>query len=291
MRSTTGRELTAPDGVLQWLRQCVPYDRLFSSARGVDGVGHAFLRFDPVRFETDSRLQPPSKIVSDDVQVWAFSLDLDGVDLTVATRSLSRDELERADRLVSERNRRQFIAAHAILREVLSRYCGRRPQELLFHKTAAGKPFLASERAIRFNLTHSHGRALIAVASDREVGVDLEKLRPEVDVVGLAERFFSSQDQAFVKRGDPTKIRERFLQAWVAREAVFKAEGKGITFPLHHDHVELSSDGKEAHLIREGRNPAVKFPVRFLALDPGWVGAVATEGTSWTVSYRSFRGS
>jgi 4'-phosphopantetheinyl transferase len=254
-------------------------------------MGDTFLRFDPVMFGTETGLQSPIKMEPDDVQVWAFSLDLDGVDLAVATHSLSRDELERAARLVSERVRRQFIAAHAILREVLSRYCGRRPQELQYQKTAAGKPFLTGETAIRFNLTHSHGRALIAVANDREVGVDLEKLRPEVDVVGLAERFFSSQDQAFVKRGDPTRIRERFLQAWVTREAVFKAEGKGIAFPLHHDHVELSSDGREARLIREGSDPTVQLPVRFLSLDPGWVGAVATEGTSWTVSYRSLRGS
>ena len=291
MRSTTWCELTVPDSVLQWLQQDVPYDRLSCQVRGVIGVGDALLRCDPVTIEKGSGLQSPLKIVFDDVQVWGFTLDIDGEGLTAAMHYLSKDELERADRLVSEQNRRRFIAAHAALREVLSRYCGRDPQALLFHRTAAGKPFLAGKTVIRFNLSHSHGRALIAVASDREVGVDLEKLRPAVDVVSLAERFLSSKDQEFVKRGDPARTEERFLQAWVAREAVFKAEGKGITFPLHHDHVELSSDGTEARLIRESSNPTVTLPIRFLSLDPGWVGAVATEGANWRVSYRSFRGS
>ena len=257
--------------------------------RGVDSVDDAILRFDPITREKESELRSPIKIASDDVHVWGFSLDVGGADLTAASHSLSRDEVERADRLVSERNRRQFIAAHTGLRDILSRYCGRHPQELLFHRTAAGKPFLASETAIRFNLTHSHGRSLIAITSDREVGVDLEKLRPEVDVVSLAERFLSRRDQSFVQRGDPSRMHERFLQVWVAKEAFFKAEGKGITFPLHHDHVELSSDGTEARVIRERSAPAVKMPIRFLSLEDGWIGAVAAEGTNWTVSYRSFR--
>jgi 4'-phosphopantetheinyl transferase len=78
----------------------------------------------------------------------------------------------------------------------------------------------------------------------------------------------------------------------VAREAVFKAEGKGITFPLHHDHIQLSTDGKEGRLIRaDGGTEGTNMPIRFLPLESGWVGAVAAEGTNWTVTYRSLGGS
>lgn len=249
----------------------------------------AFLRFDPVRLDKGDGRKPVIEIQFNDVQVWGLLLEIDSGDLPAARHFLSGDELERIDRLVSARHRQQFIAAHAALRIVLSRYCGRYPEELAFHKTSTGKPFLKDETAIRFNLTHSHGRALIAVARDREVGIDLEKIRPEVDIAHLAERFLSREDRVFIESDDPARQHERFLQTWVAREAVFKAEGKGMTFPLHHDHLELSGRGKEARLIR-GRDgcEGMDMPIRFLPLEPGWVGAVAAQGTNLAVSFRSF---
>ncbi len=155
--------------------------------------------------------------------------------------------------------------------------------------TPTGKPFLSDQSAIRFNLTHSFDRALIALAKGREVGIDLEVVRQRVDVIGIANRFLSSKDQAFIASGDPKRQSERFLKIWVAREAVFKAQGKGISFPLHRDHIELSADGDGGYLISGGSEvDGIGVPFRFLVLETGWVGAVAAEGTNWTVTYRSF---
>ncbi len=256
-----------------------------------DGVDNTSLIFQRITFENGDKPKPLIDIVSDEIHVWVFSLDVDAAELTHAAHYLSGDEQERVNLLVSGRHRQQFMAAHAVLRVVLSRYCGQRPQELVIQKTSAGKPFLTDGTAIRFNLTHSHGKALIAIASDREVGIDLEKIRPEVDIVSLAKRFLSGQDQAFIEGGDPERRHERFLQVWVSREAFFKAEGKGITFPLNRDHVEQSSDGKEGRLILgEGGPEGTNMPIRFLPLESGWVGAVAAEGTNWTVTYRGLAG-
>jgi 4'-phosphopantetheinyl transferase len=222
-----------------------------------------------------------------EVHVRGFILDIGDEELARAAQALSRDEQERADRLVSGQHRRHFMAAHAGLRAVLSRYCGNRPQELVVRKATAGKPFLPDYPSIRFNLTHSHGRALIAVATDREVGVDLEKVRPEVDVIRLAKRFLSGKDQAFIERSEPAQRHERFLQTWVAREAVFKADGSGMAFPLSRDYVELMRDETEGCLVLSDGAPEQRRRfLRFLPLEPGWVGAVAADGTNWTVTYR-----
>jgi len=155
---------------------------------------------------------------------------------------------------------------------------------LAIQKSVKGKPFLPNYPLVRFNLTHSHGRAIIAVAKDREVGVDLEKIRPEVDVLGLAKRFLSDRDITFIESGGPGQHHQRFLQAWVAREAVFKAAGTGLTFPLHGDHFELASRGVDGRLILgDGKaDGAIRF-VRLLPLDLGWVGAVAADGQDWNV--------
>jgi 4'-phosphopantetheinyl transferase len=243
------------------------------------------VRFERMTFGQVWRAGLAIEALPDQVHVWGFVLDTEDADLARATHLLSSDEQERANRLVHESHRRQFVVAHASLRVVLSRYCGKAPRELIIRKTESGKPFLPLHPSIRFNLTHSHGRGLIAIAKDREVGIDLEQIGRRVDVERLARRFLSREDQEFIERGEPLQQDERFLRVWVAREALFKAEGTGITFPLHRDHVELTGDGTEGRLIRgTGRPGGADMPIRYLSLESGWVGAVAAEGTDWTVA-------
>ena len=244
------------------------------------------LRFDRLVFKEGGERISPVAIEVGEVHVYACALDLDETALAEAAAVLTKEERMRGDRLSSELHRRQFIGAHAGLRVILSRYCTGRPHDLAIQKTAKGKPFLSENPSIRFNLTHSHGNALVAVAKDREVGIDLEKVRPGVDVIRLARRFLSDRDVAFIEHGEPGQHHQRFLQAWVAREAVFKAAGTGMTFPLHCDHIELAGDCTEGHLILgDGKADGAVRPIRFLPLEPEWIGAVAAEGTDWTVRY------
>lgn len=245
----------------------------------------ARVTFQRVPFETDGVWRSPIVMHRRDVQVWGAVLEVADSELLRAASILSHDERERAERLISEEHRRRFIAAHAMLRAILSRYCGASPEQLAIRRTSDGKPVLSDYPSIRFNLTHSHGRALITVARDREVGVDLEQVRQEVDVVRLARRFLSKRDLAFIERGDPVQRHERFLKTWVAREAVFKADGRGMTFPLNRDYLELTGDGTEGCLVLgDAASDEKRRLVRFLALGPGWIGAVAAEGTDWSVT-------
>ena len=241
--------------------------------------------FQRVAFETDGVLRSPIAIGHDEVQVWGVLLEIADSELPQATSVLSREEQERAERLISGGHRRRSIAAHAMLRAILSRYCGASPEQLAIRRTSDGKPVLSDYPSIQFNLTHSHGRALIAVARDREVGVDLEQVRREVDVVRLARRFLSEKDLTCIEGGDPAQRHERFLKAWVAREAVFKTDGRGMTFPLHRDYLELTGDGTKGWLVLgDTASDEKRRLVRFLSLDPGWIGAVAAEGTDWAVT-------
>lgn len=223
----------------------------------------------------------------DEVHVWGFQLDHEQ---SVVPDVLSREEQDRASRFVSIRHRGEFIAAHTALRAVLSRYCGRPPGTLMLRTAASGKPFLDASDSrgepITFNLSHSGGRAVLAVAKGREVGVDLERIRPDIQATRLARRFLSQRDQSRIERGENGRRTERFLQIWVALEAVFKAEGTGVTFPLHRFHVEFGSDGQHGRVVSAGsaQPPSVIF--RLLPLEPGWAGAVAAAGTDWRMVLR-----
>ncbi len=176
--------------------------------------------------------------------------------------------------------------AHGTLRIVLSLYSDRGPRELAFQNMPSGKPRLdgsdACENRIRFNLGHSQGRALIAVSKDREVGAGLEKVRADRDVITLAGRFFAPQEQAVIMgAGSPAKY-WTFSRIWVAKEAVLKARGSGLTFPLDRYRMKLSADGSACRLIN-GRSPLDTAPatIQFLPLEEGWVEAVAAEGHRW----------
>ena len=241
------------------------------------------LPFQRLRFGSGHASVRPICLALDEIHIWGLVLDIDETEYAHACTWLSEDERERASRLVSEQHRRRYIVAHAGLRRLLGGYLGNSAERIVIERTQTGKPFLRDWSSICFNLSHSHGRALVAITKERDVGVDLEQVRPSVDVMGLAKRFLSPKDQAFIEHGESTSLHQRFLKTWVAREAVYKAVGTGLTFPLKEDHIELTENGTGGYLVL-GRTQESK-PVRFLPLEPEWIGAVSSGGTDWTIGY------
>src|SRR5436305_9326664 len=121
-----------------------------------------------------------------EVDVWLISLAGEG-DREV----LSTEESARAARFVFDRDRGHFIAAHSAVRKILSRYTGEAAANLEVQIAERGKPYLAGHPALRFNLSHSGDYGMLAVAEDREVGVDIERMRGERPTSDIAERFFA----------------------------------------------------------------------------------------------------
>ncbi len=225
--------------------------------------------------------RPPS-LPPTEIHVWGILMQPDD---TVATflSCLSDDETQRASRLISAARRLEFLAARSALRFILAGYTGQPAKDLQFHLNEWGKPFLKPEEAglIRFNMSHSHGRALIAVSRGREVGVDLETARPRLNIMQLAERFLGREDLACLHAADPAHLPALFRRLWVVREAVAKAHGTGLRFPLHEEHVELAAAASEGRVTREGK-PGDTW-ARFIPMEGEWVGAVAAKGSDWRV--------
>src|SRR5712691_5961986 len=117
-------------------------------------------------------------IWQNEVHVWRAPLDTPWS--WTMDEALSLDDRTRADRFRFESDRRRFCVARASLRLILSRYLKTKPGRLQFETGEFGKPFFANEKlsgGLRFNLSHSHQLALIAITREREVGVDLEYMR------------------------------------------------------------------------------------------------------------------
>ncbi len=224
------------------------------------------------------------------VHVWLASLTRSDEELNRFCRTLSQDELDRSARLVRRTDQAWFVAAHGILRDILSRYLGTESAFLAFENEAQGKPKLAwaGERAadLRFNMSHSNGCAAYAVALNREVGIDLEYIRRAVDGAGLARRFFSQREYDTLAALSGESQAHRFFEYWTCREAFLKALGTGLRFPLNELQVSLPIDGDEAeiHGPSTGIETGRCFLRRFVPLQD-FVGALAVEGMNLPVKW------
>ncbi len=181
-----------------------------------------------------------------DVHVWAIDLDrlADRVDRQV----LGPMERARAERFAFEPDRRRYVAAHVALRMVLARYTGLSPDELDIGETPQGKPHLAGGGPA-FNLSHSAGSALVAVAAGGQVGVDLEQVVPRHDEMGIARSLFAPRDVTWLDGLDGVARRSAFYRLWVCREAVLKAAGTG-----------LAGTGLEIGFDADGKARIVRYP-------------------------------
>ena len=163
------------------------------------------------------------------VRLWYTLLDAPPERLAGLYDHLDAGERARAARYCVPVVRRRFVAARGILRELLGAHLGTHPAQVRFAPNAWGKPELAE--GPHFNLAHSGDLVLYAV-TEREVGIDVERVRPLENPEGLAKRFFSSTESEALQALPPTLRFKAFLITWVRKEAYVKARGEGLHHPL-----------------------------------------------------------
>lgn len=183
----------------------------------------------------DAWQTPPERLSlsGDAVHVWLIELAQPAAVVDALGRLLNEDERERAGRFHFARDRRAFTVARGVTRQILARYLEAEPGSVRFEQGARGKPFLA-RGDLRFNLSHSGGLALLAVARGREVGVDVEEVRELEDAWSIAARFFSPGESEKL-RGVPGSAAggAAFFNCWTRKEAFIKALGEGLSHPLN----------------------------------------------------------
>ena len=179
----------------------------------------------------------------DEVHLWRADLDRPAWPLAQLARGLSPDELVRADSFVFPRDRRRFVAARGMLRWLLCGYLDCEPRVLALRDGPNGKPELATPSGsppVQFNYSRSQGGALYAVTRGRQVGVDLEALRPVPEAEQIAKRWFSPRERAALAAIPDAQRDEAFLRAWTSKEAYAKAVGIGIASGLERIEVALA---------------------------------------------------
>ena len=204
------------------------------------------------------------------VDVWQRAVD-----------RLPDDERQRAGRLAFDHLRRQFVVRRSALRRLLGRYLDVDPLAIRFAYGPNGKPRLdgpLSERHLHFNLSSSQNLAVIAVAHDRDLGVDVEWKREMSDADAIARRYFSAAENGALRQLAPAARHDAFFQCWTQKEACVKATGEGLARPLNSFDVAIDPD-HAVHVVDLDRRRAPDgWALRRLDVIPGFAGAVAAAG-------------
>lgn len=234
----------------------------------------------PVAVDAWSRLERLGSPRSSPVDVWLADLDVDDRRADALGACLSPDERARADRFRFLRDRRRYIACRGLLRLLLAEATGSDPGALVFEYGPFGKPTLrrVTGRSVQFNVSHSGGYALVALARAGEVGVDLEYVRHLDDLDRLADVVFSERERCELAGLAPRDREGAFFNGWTRKEAYLKARGDGLQRALDSFDVTLAP-GEPARLLRVAGQP--KEPERwvFSSFEPvaGYTAAVCAE--------------
>ncbi len=219
---------------------------------------------------------------ADDIHVWYVELKGSPAVKQALFEILSTDERERSKRFRFQKHRHRFVIARGMLRVLLARYLWVKPDQVRFDYGPYGKPSLAKSHGrstLRFNLAHSHEVGLYAMVHNRAIGIDVEFMREDFDVVTLASEHFSAVELASLYSLPIAKQKEGFFNCWTRKEAYIKAVGQGLSLPLNGFDVSLSP-GVPAELLRIGGDPqpALRWSLHELPVGSEYRAAVAVEG-------------
>jgi 4'-phosphopantetheinyl transferase len=231
-----------------------------------------------------------ASLPQDEVHVWTASRDADDETIGRLRQILNVDERRRADRFAFAHDRTRFAVSRGLLRVILGEYLDRPPESIGFVSNPHGKPSLDQQSnfdpPIRFNLAHSGPWVVYALTVGREIGVDIERIRPEFGGFAIAERFFAPGEIATLRALTEESRSLAFFHGWTRKEAYIKAKGKGLALPL--DEFEVSIDPSvPAALLATEPDPleAARWSLVEIPVEPGFVGALCVEGVGWKLRH------
>lgn len=194
-------------------------------------------------------LLPP--LEANEVQVWRIRSDQsDGIAAGSSTL-LNAEEQAHSDRLRSGRVRDHFTIGRACSRILLGNIQSLDPREVIITTGAHGKPETPhlGERALFFNVAHSGETILIALCRMGSVGIDVEHIDRDTDIMEVAKANFTKEEISALEAIADTAARRRtFFHYWTRKEAVGKADGRGLLLPLAS--FDVSVESMTSHPVR-----------------------------------------
>jgi 4'-phosphopantetheinyl transferase len=193
---------------------------------------------------------------------------------------LDADERTQASRLKGKSDRDAFIKTRAALRSIIGREAGVPPRGIAFRYNTWGKPSVevfGQQPSVDFNVSHTKGLSVVALARGAAVGVDVEPYRPCPDRIRIAADVFGLEVAQQLLAVDSGRQDAAFLGLWTAGEAFIKARGLGFAGMNGNVPVRLAEGGLERVVLRDDQTE--RWSLTALDLGHEFVGhvVVATE--------------
>jgi 4'-phosphopantetheinyl transferase len=171
------------------------------------------------------------------------------------------------------------------LRQLLSGYTGLPTPAIALTTGLYGKPEM-QDSSLSFNVSRRGDTALIAVAAQGRIGVDIERHGPLPELESISAMLHPEEHAQLSRMPRPVGT-AAFYRIWTRKEAALKAIGRGTTAGLD-DFSVLSDQIPMAVSITGGPTRTGALLLRDLPLGQGWSGALATERTVISVRLRAF---
>ena len=240
---------------------------------------------------SDCDLQAPESMDCLAVHVFDFDLRVGDRELNELIQVLDEHEVAQAQRFATADLKRKYVASHGNVRHVLGRYLGVSPGEVRLFVGSHGKPSLHAAHAssLRFNLSHSGEKCLLALTLNREVGVDVERVRPLEDWREIAHRFFSNRETARLAELPAHLSEQAFFATWSRKEAYIKALGLGLALDLSSFEVEVDprKPGQLIWAANETEGPK-QWLMCDVDVDPEYRAALAVRDQRCSITTRTF---
>lgn len=215
-----------------------------------------------------------------EVQLWHFKVDEFSKEVESYAKLLSQKETASADSYKFAKDRTIYILARGLLRILSGRYLNEIPENIKFDYGEYGKPDYKFQTSLKFNISHSGNMIVMAFTRNFDIGVDIEKLKDDFDVIDIAQHFFSPDEIQTLEALPEKEQVHGFYRCWTRKEAFIKAKGSGLSFVLTSFSVSLDAD--RAELLRTDWDTGEKVEWRMFSFEPeeGYLGALSIRANS-----------
>ena len=187
------------------------------------------------------------QLSEDESHIWYFDIESVSNEIEYYKGFLSSEEIAKADRFKFTKDKTISILARGALRILSGRYLHMSPNTIKFKYGKYGKPDYGLPVPVKFNVSHSGNFIVIAFVKNSQLGVDIELIRRDFNVLDIAENFFSKMEIKTLHDVDKDDVFKAFYRCWTRKESFIKAKGSGLSFPLASFTVSLNDE--EAKLL------------------------------------------
>ncbi|PKQ44147.1 4'-phosphopantetheinyl transferase family protein [Confluentibacter flavum] len=223
------------------------------------------------------------------VDVWYIDVNNCKKQIPYYTSLLSTDEKLKADKFKFINDKNIFIVARGVLRVLLAKYLSINPKKVEFKYGDFGKPETINNQSINFNISHSGKMAIFGFTKSHDIGVDIEEIKNNFDVLDIANNFFSKKEIEFLNNFPTEDQTEGFYRCWTRKESFIKAKSIGLSYPL--DSFSVSIDSHEsAELLETQWDIKEKHNWTLFSFSPyeNYIGAISVKGNVKAVKYFNF---